>query len=85
MIENNHPYLSIKHQCQLLSLVRSGVYYKPSPLDSRKKSIREAIISMLKNYPDLSIRKITRELEQAGYHAGRKLVTSIYLELGIKK
>ncbi len=85
MIEQNNPCLSIQHQCELLSIFRSGVYYKPKPANSRKNSIREVIISRLKECPDLSIRKMTEELQNTGYQVGRKLVTSIYLELGVKK
>lgn len=85
MIEQNNPSLSIQHQCELLSIFRSGVYYKSKPANSRKNHIREVIISRLKEYPDLSIRKMTEELQSAGYQVGRKLVTSIYLELGVKK
>lgn len=85
MIEQNNPCLSIQHQCELLSIFRSGVYYKPKPANSRKNSIQEVIISRLKECPDLSIRKMTEELQNTGYQVGRKLVTSIYLELGVKK
>jgi len=85
LIEQNNPSLSLQHQCELLSIFRSGVYYKPRPANSRKNSIREVIISKLKEYPDLSIRKMTDELQKEGYQVGRKLVTSIYLELGAKK
>jgi len=85
MIEKAHPLLSIQHQCQLLSLYRSGVYYKSAPVNSRKLLIQKEIKSLLSEKPDISIRSITKYLQNSGHIVGRKLVTAIYAELGLKK
>ena len=84
MIEKEHPLLSIQHQCQLLSIHRSGVYYKSAPVNSRKLLIRKEIETLLLEKPDYSIRSITKHLKNSGHKVGRKLVTSIYVELESK-
>ena len=84
MIEKHHPLLSIQHQCQLLSIYRSGVYYKPAPVNSRKLIIRKEIKILLSKKSDSSIRSITKQLKDSGHEVGRKLVTSIYTELKLK-
>lgn len=42
-IERNHPKISMRRQCQMLSLARSGLYYQPKGESSENLRLMENI------------------------------------------
>lgn len=76
--------ISIHKQCDLLSVSRSNLYYKPlSESDLNLILMKEIDQIHLKN-PSFGIRRIANELEELGYHVNRKRVARLMKLIGIE-
>lgn len=75
--------LSIKSQCQMLSLSRSGHYYQ-----SQKKEVnldlKRALCDLYEDCPFYGYRKMVCDLRAKGFNVGKKLVRKLKRELGLK-
>jgi putative transposase len=75
--------LSIKSQCQMLSLSRSAHYYQ-----SQKKEVnldlKRALCDIYEDCPFYGYRKTVLELRAKGFNVGKKLVRTLKWELGLK-
>ena len=76
--------LSVKRQCELLDLNRSGVYYKPVPLSGTDRELIRQIDETHLNYPFYGTRNIRNELLSKGYHAGRDKIRRLMRKMGIE-
>ena len=76
--------LSVKRQCELLDLNRSGVYYKPVPLSETDRELMRQIDETHLNYPFYGSRNIRNELLSKGYHAGRDKIRRLMRKMGIE-
>ena len=83
MIEPDHPKISILRQCALVSINRSGFYYRPtgeSPLNlTLMRLIDEAFLEM----PWYGSRQMVRHLCRLGYGVGRKRVRRLMAKMGL--
>lgn len=73
MLDNNCQHLSIRQQCELLSLNRSNVYYKPRPRQNDTLLANE-IHDLWLEWPCYGYRRITAELKRKGYGVNHKRV-----------
>ncbi len=83
MIDKDHKGLSILEQCKLLSISRSGLYYKP--VDNEKDRLLMKLID--KQYtktPFYGARRMAVELKKLGYPVGRKKVRTLMVKMGIE-
>jgi putative transposase len=70
-------------QAKLLSLNRSGLYYKPVPISEASLALRHRIDEIYTRWPFYGTRRITAILEHEGYTVNRKAVQRHMRELGL--
>jgi putative transposase len=83
MIEKEHETLSIRGQCQLLSLNRSRLYYKSNCL-SDDTLLANEIHSLWLEMPFYGYRRITAELNRQGFLINGKRVIRLMREMNIQ-
>ena len=82
MIDQQNKRISVRRQWQLLSLHRSGYYYKKASKD--EKEARQAISEIYAQYPIYGYRRITAILHNMGYKINRKKVLRLMRKLKLK-
>ena len=79
--------LSIRRQCELLGVNRSGLYYQAVPIDETRLAKEEEIMRRIDDwhmkFPYFGSRKIVVKLREEGYNVGRKTVRRLMQEMGI--
>lgn len=75
--------LSVRRQCELLSLNRSSLYYSAVPVDPEDIRLMDAIDREFTQCPFYGVRKITQELRKDGYAVGRKRVRRLMRLMGL--
>ena len=83
MLDNMHE-LSIRNQCELLSLNRTTTYYRPVSISSTDLEIMRNIDEIYLKCPFYGARRISWQLKQQGIFAGRKKVASFMEVMGIE-
>lgn len=84
LVDRNDPDLSVVKQAELLSLNRSGLYYRPVPPSPEEIAIKNRIDEWYTNYPFYGSRRITQLLNQEGVIINRKAVQRHMREMGIQ-
>jgi putative transposase len=83
MLERGHPTLSIRGQCRLLGLARSGVY-RPAPAnDAADLALMLRIDALFTAWPFLGSRRMTVMLRAEGLTVNRKRVQRLMRLMGI--
>ncbi len=67
MVEIKHSYLSVKQQCQLLSLSRSSFYYKSKEESSFNLELMRIIDEVFLKHPCFGVGQMTKYLRNHGY------------------
>lgn len=75
--------LSITKQCELLSLNRTSLYYKPRPVSPKKLAVLHAIDEIYTEEPTYGARRIRNELMKRGFLISRPTVAEYMLTLGL--
>ena len=83
MIERESE-LSILHQCELLGLCRSSLYYQPKPVSAADLALMRRIDELHLAHPFLGARKLARMLTREGVEVGRRHVGSLMRRMGIE-
>jgi putative transposase len=83
MIDSDFKKISIGHQCQLLSVSRSGYYYKPKGYSDRDLEIMRIIDETYTMYPFYGTRRMAKYLQGIGLNVGRKAVRRYYRIMGL--
>ena len=73
-IENRHPRLSVRRQCKLLSLTRSGLYYSPKGESAENLKFMKIIDEQFLNTPWYGSRQMARHMQRLGHQCGRHRV-----------
>lgn len=84
MINWNHFRLSISRQCELLSLSKGALYYKPVSLDSYNLKLMDLIDIQYLRAPFYGSRKIMVYLNSIGHAVNRKRVRRLMALMGIE-
>jgi len=83
----SHDGLSRKRQCELLSVNRSSVYYKPAEPTDEAKELEEKIKGRLDfwhtKHPSFGARKMRDVLRGEAYTVGKKRIRRYMNEMGI--
>lgn len=66
--------MSIRRQCELLGVSRSGLYYQPEPTDREELELMRRIDELHLKFPFYGSRKLARELKKEGRDVNRKRV-----------
>ena len=74
MVEKGHLRLSISAQCKVLSIHRSGIYYKPVAESEENLQIMRLLDEQYFLTPFYGVRRLTPWLESKGFHTNHKRV-----------
>lgn len=84
MINKDSERLSISKQAKLLSLNRTGLYYKPVSISDEEYLIKRTIDELYTAHPELGYRKMTIKLrDKLGIRINRKRTRRYMREMGI--
>ena len=82
-IERNHPRLSLRRQCRLLSLSRSVLYYTPVGESAGNLKLMALIDRQFLETPWYGARQMARWLRRQGHSAGRHRVRRLMRKMGL--
>jgi putative transposase len=83
LVDRGHARLSIRRQCTLLGLARSGVYRPPRPANDDDLSLMRRLDELFLAWPFLGSRRMTALLRAEGRPVNRKRVRRLMRKMGI--
>lgn len=83
LVDRRHQRLSIRRQCELLGLARSGVYRPPPAANDDDLALMRRIDELLTAWPFLGSRRMTAMLRGEGHAVNRKRVQRLMRKMGI--
>jgi putative transposase len=83
LLDGDHGQLSIRRQCALLGLARSGVYRPPRPANDNDLALTRRIDELFTAWPFLGSRRMTTLLRAEGHAINRKRVQRLMRQMGI--
>jgi len=83
-VDRDHPDLSVRRQCAMLGVARSGVYRKPAPANDNDLALMRRIDALHTERPFLGSRRIAKTLSQEGLSINRKRVRRLMRLMGIE-
>jgi putative transposase len=84
MIVWDHDGLSVREQCQLLSLARSGLYYEPVPESEENLMLMGIIDKLYLKWPFYGSRRMAVELREQGHDVNRKRMQRLMRLMGLE-
>jgi putative transposase len=82
MLDRNDERLSIRRQCALLGLARSGVYRLKTPANDNDLPVMRRIDELFTAWPFLESRRMTAMLRAQGETINRKRVQRLTRKMG---
>jgi putative transposase len=76
--------LSIRRQCELVGISRSGFYYEPIPESQENLVLMRRLDELHLDYPAYGSRRLTALLQRAGQEVNRKRVSRLLGMMGIE-
>jgi putative transposase len=83
LIDRGHGTMSVRRQCALLSLARSGVYRVPPPATDDDLALMRRIDELFTAWPFLGSRRMVAMLRAEGRPLNRKRVQRLMRRMGI--
>ena len=83
LLNRDHGRLSIRRQCALLGVARSGVYRTPRPADDTELALMRRLDALFLAWPFLGSRRMTAMLRAEGHRINRKRVQRLMRCMGI--
>jgi len=86
-LEPENAALSMRCQCRLLTLHRSGVYYRPRENPEREADdsvLRDRIWEIFSGHPVYGYRRVWAMLDRAGHDVTPKRVRAIMRDMGLR-
>ena len=84
MIEPSHRALSVRRQCALLGLSRSGVYYEPAGESEDNLRIMRWIDRQYTRHPFYGVRRMTMRMRREGERINPKRVRRLMRQMGLE-
>ena len=84
VVERRHPSLSVAHQCKLLGVSRSGLYYQPAVISEEELTVMKLIDRQYLATPFYGARRMVAWLRNQGYRVNRKRVRRLMQVMGLK-
>ena len=78
MVDKHHPKLSQSKQCDLLSIHRSGLYYKPCGENEINLKVMDVIDKEYQKMPFYGVARMSEHLKKMGYPVNQKSVRRLY-------
>src|SRR6201982_2304220 len=82
-LDGDHPKLSVRRQCTMLDIARSGVYRLPCPANDDDLALLRRIDELFTRWPFLGSRRLTAMLRADGEAINRKRVQRLMRRMGI--
>ena len=82
-LDRDHGRLSVRRQCTLMGLSRSGVYRAPPPANDDDLALIRQIDELFTAFPFLGSRRIAVMLRTQGWATNRKRVQRLMRKMGI--
>ncbi len=83
-LDRDHAGLSIRRQCEMLGVARSGVYRKPRSVNDNDLEAMRRIDALFTARPFFGARRIARTLSEEGFPIDRKRVRRLMRQMGIE-
>jgi putative transposase len=83
LVDRDHREPSIRKQCRLLGLARSGVYRKPPPANDNDLALMRRIDGLFTAWPFLGSRRMAVLLRAEGHAVNRKRARRLMRRMGI--
>jgi len=83
MLDREHAQLSIRRQCDLLGIARSGVYRPLRPANDNDLGVMRRLDELFTQWPFLGSRRLARLLREEGHAINRKRVQRLMRQMGI--
>jgi len=83
MLDREHPELSMRRQCAMSGIARSGVYRLPRPANDAELGLMRRIDALFTQWPFLGSRRMTALLRADGHSINRKRVRRLMRRMGI--
>src|SRR3954468_13123988 len=84
MIDEDHPELSVRRQCELIGLSRSTLYYEPAPETPENLALMRLIDEQYTRCPFYGSRRITAWLVRHHHEVNRKRVQRLLRIMGLE-
>lgn len=84
MVDHEQPELSVRRQCELLRVSRSGLYYEPEPTSPDELALMLRIDELHLKYPFYGSRKLSDVLRKEGREANRKRIQRVMRVMGLE-
>src|SRR5215472_14386137 len=82
-LDRDHPHLSVRGQCAMLGIARSGVYRQARPANDNELALKRRIDELYTRRPFLGSRRMTALLRAEGTPINRKRVQRLMRQMGI--
>jgi putative transposase len=83
MLDRGHPRLSIRRQCAMLHIARSGIYRPKAPANDNDLALMRRMDELYLKYPFLGSRRMAAMLSENGARVNRKRVQRLMRQMGI--
>jgi putative transposase len=83
LLDRGHRLLSLRRQCALLGLARSGVYRPPAAANDNELALMRRLDELFMAWPFLGSRRMTAMLQAEGRPVNRKRVQRLMRRMGI--
>ncbi len=83
-MERGHPEISVRRQCELLGVNRSGLYYEPVGESEQNLGLMRLLDEQYTRTPFYGSRKMTEWLATVGHRVNRKRVARLMELLGLE-
>jgi transposase InsO family protein len=83
MLDRGHPRLSIRRQCAVLHIARSGIYRPKAPANDNDLALMRRMDELYLQYPFLGSRRMAAMLSENGARVNRKRVQRLMRQMGI--
>ena len=84
MIRSDIPGLSLSRQCQILSISRSSIYYRPRGESPENLALMRRIDELFLKYPFYGSRQMVRHLAREGLRVGRHRIRRLMRLMGLQ-
>ena len=84
MVRRDVPGLSLSRQCELVSISRSSIYYRPKGESEENLALMRRIDAVFLKYPFYGSRQMVRHLRREGFVVGRHRVRRLMRLMGLE-
>jgi len=84
MIDRDRVEPSVRRQCEMLRVSRSGLYYEPEPTSPDELALMRRVDELHLKYPFYGSRKLSDVLRKEGHEANRKRIQRLMRLMGME-